>query len=395
MLLVHAFILDMEEEMSLTRAEYSNIIPITVRDIIYQYSKTPIRIFIKNTTDIHSIDVTSSYNPSISFNRINLKDINKNPKYDLSIPLNSYYRAQNKFDTSYCYIPYISQLLPTYKNNIDGVHGTYDGIFTTRKLCNSSASPYFLLFQPNTCYDHIFESSIPISTKISDFIYCGDEYGIIGVHNDIYSTSLFQLKLSDIKNEHFQFNMLPDPDDGEIPIWTDSNEQKLSMLWLKSDDCLFAIGSKKFVANNGYYRECGIYDFTDNTWMKISALMSKGEMGGDFECGLINTYNDRYKTYLVSNLGNTAQYDFVKDLWINLYSDCIPHNMCFPKAPTVWINDDEPNILYCIAHNDKYCRFLSCRYFDVRVYRRKWINCMNNVELQFKNNLSPDISLFM
>eukprot|EP00484_Ammonia_sp_Unknown_P018736 CAMPEP_0197044598 /NCGR_PEP_ID=MMETSP1384-20130603/20619_1 /TAXON_ID=29189 /ORGANISM="Ammonia sp." /LENGTH=413 /DNA_ID=CAMNT_0042476085 /DNA_START=25 /DNA_END=1263 /DNA_ORIENTATION=+ len=294
------------------------------------------------------------------------------------------------FDLS-CYIPRIaqrspiSQLLSSEARSSMKSRGFthYDGIFSrahSKTSHSGESSRSFYLF-PNDALNaehhqkekeeshHLLQSATGNRGKLLSYMmYTDEKWGIIG-SGGTFTPSLYQLKLSELTDREFKFTEISQEENAESVFGRHLGyqcKQYLMLLYLADQERVFAVQCKqehgqsavsKAPQNKIKGAKCGIYDLPSNRWKEASHFRANTYLHDDednFRCGLSYNVSGGSAVYLVSNLGRTAKYDFVKNGWNILYENVSDANdMRFEKGPIVWHYQYSPHVLYCLGGKAK------------------------------------------
>ena len=188
-------------------------------------------------------------------------------------------------------------------------------------ICKLGKHPCILLLEQNDHKNRIIHYlSNATMPRFKDMLYCDERNSIFAEYNGI----LYQLKLSDIIDNNFEFMMIKDGAD--FLHCSCHSGTYLKLEYLQGMDKLFGIRCtsnpffvQKYMVHQE--RQCAIYDFDKNEWNNIAPFKYEWNNGLDkFAC--ITAYDENLNViYMQSNIGYTAKYDCNKDEWIILLNE--------------------------------------------------------------------------
>ena len=140
--------------------------------------------------------------------------------------------------------------------------------------------------------------------------------------------------------------------------------------------------------------QCGIYDLNQQDWTEVAPYeyCVYYRNSNNFQMDMGTQMTDENKLYVVTDIGYTSQYDFIKNEWHHLYECIDEEDMLFHGKPLVWTYMESPKVLYCIGKRNRDSKSIICRRFDVREHQTKWTKCMEHVE---EKNVFDSASFFL
>eukprot|EP01084_Bolivina_argentea_P128706 227449_1 len=350
-----------------------NNIPIPIHQICYRFYRSYLRLGIAygytRTTHYGIMNVHSKY----------ITDYN--PSTDEESKSNRFHYMSSRM---HCWIPNISDALinlpDLYKHPKSHIY-SYDGIFgkwIDETSYDDYDHPYFILLPPHIQQTYNYKilksnwSIAPTSAKFCFALYCKERNSIYSEHNG----ALYELQLAKIKDLNFKFSLIERANDG----WEHNPHNYLTMEYLVNTDSLFGIscGGRPCINYGNQYRKCGIYSFKNKKWTFVKSYeYIPTQRYTYFECATCFDGNSN-TVYLQDSVGNTGQYDCIKDKWKNI---ACTQQVLSSRLGVLWIDTNNSNCLVWANSNEP--KEITIKKMDVRSNNRKWVNMYEPIDVDY------------